>query len=171
MKQPINIEVVVSIRELTVSFIKGLLTFRPAYILAYNSLQFSFPMQNSYGSLLAYILVIFTSMAQENKIYKVHTVTFYNLENLFDTEDDPLTYDNDRTPQGKDHWTEEIYKAKLNNMAQVISEIGKEFTGNAPTLIGVCEIENRKVLEDLLDQNWLSATNYGILHFDSFFIL
>ena len=106
-------------------------------------------------------------MAQENKMYKVHTVTFYNLENLFDTEDDPLTFDNDRTPQGKDHWTEEIYNAKLNNMAQVISEIGKEFTGNAPTLIGVCEVENRKVLEDLLAQNWLETTNYGILHFDS----
>jgi len=124
-------------------------------------------MQIPYGSFVAFILAIFTSMAQENKIYKVHTVTFYNLENLFDTEDDPLTFDNDRTPQGKDHWTEAIYQAKLNNMAQVISEIGKEFTGNAPVLVGLCEIENRKVLEDLLDQNWLADTDYGILHFDS----
>ncbi|MBL4663026.1 MAG: endonuclease/exonuclease/phosphatase family protein [Flavobacteriaceae bacterium] len=124
-------------------------------------------MQIIYGLLVASILTNFTLMAQENKIYKVHTVTFYNLENLFDTEDDPLTFDNDRTPLGKDHWTAEVYNAKLNNMAQVISQIGKEFTGNPPTLIGVCEIENRKVLEDLLNQDWLAATDYGIVHFDS----
>ena len=106
-------------------------------------------------------------MAQESNRFKVQTVTFYNLENLFDTHDDPLTYDNDRTPKGKDHWTEEIYQAKLNNMAQVISEIGKELTGEPPAIVGVCEIENRKVLEDLLQQNWLARYKYGIIHFDS----
>ncbi len=111
--------------------------------------------------------VNFTGIAQEDKTYKVNTIAFYNLENLFDFEDDPITFDDDRTPDGKDHWTEEIYHAKLKNMAQVISEIGKDVTGTSPAVIGVCEIENRRVLEDLIVQEPLLSKNYGIIHFDS----
>ena len=61
---------------------------------------------------------------------------FYNLENLFDYEDDPLTFDDDRTPDGKDHWTKEIYEAKLKNMAQVISEIERMLPELRPQLLG-----------------------------------
>ncbi|RZP14692.1 MAG: endonuclease/exonuclease/phosphatase family protein, partial [Flavobacteriales bacterium] len=92
---------------------------------------------------------------------------FYNLENLFDTENDPLTYDDDRTPDGKDHWTEEIYQDKLKNMSKVMAEIGAEVSGSAPTIIGVCETENRKVLEDLVNQETLVEQDYGIIQFDS----
>jgi len=105
--------------------------------------------------------------SQGKKTYNIHTVAFYNLENLFDTEDDPITYDDERTPEGKDHWTEDIYKDKLKNMAKVISEIGADVTKNAPALIGVAEIENRKVLEDLANQPILLSKDYGIVHFDS----
>jgi len=105
--------------------------------------------------------------SQEEKQYKAHTIAFYNLENLFDFEDDPMTYDNDRTPEGKDHWTERIYIWKLANMAKVISEIGKDVTSTSPTIIGVCEIENRRVLEDLLNQASLVEEGYGIIHYDS----
>lgn len=104
---------------------------------------------------------------QNEKQYKVNTVAFYNLENLFDYEDDPLTFDDDRTPEGKDHWTQEIYEAKLANMAKVISEIGQDLTGTSPAIIGVCEIENRRVLEDLLNHEPLVKKDYGIVHFDS----
>ena len=112
-------------------------------------------------------LITLPGKAQEKKTYKVNTVAFYNLENLFDFEDDPITFDDDRTPDGKDHWTEEIYKDKLKNMAQVISEIGADVTGTSPVLIGVCEVENRRVLEDLINQEALSNKDYGIVHFDS----
>ena len=87
--------------------------------------------------------------------------------NLFDTENDPLTYDDDRTPDGKDHWTEEIYQDKLKNMAKVMAEIGAEVSGNTPAIIGVCETENRKVLEDLVNQETLVEQDYGIIQFDS----
>jgi hypothetical protein len=120
-----------------------------------------------YGLNTAFFFALFATLAQEKNMYKIQTVAFYNLENLFDTQDDPLTFDNDRTPDGKDHWTEEIYRAKLENMAEVIAEIGKEVTGASPALIGLCEIENRKVLEDLLDQEPLLQIPYGIIHFDS----
>lgn len=105
--------------------------------------------------------------SQEKKSYKVNTIAFYNIENLFDFEDDPLTFDDDRTPDGKDHWTEEIYNAKLKNMANVISEIGNDVSGTTPAIIGLCEIENRRVLEDLVNQEPLLKKDYGIIQFDS----
>ncbi len=117
--------------------------------------------------LIVLILTITTVFSQEKKAYKVNTVAFYNLENLFDTENDPLTYDDDRTPDGKDHWTEEIYQDKLKNMAKVMAEIGAEVSGNTPAIIGVCETENRKVLEDLVNQESLIKQDYGIIQFDS----
>lgn len=107
------------------------------------------------------------TVAQEQTIYKVHTIAFYNLENLFDPLNDPLTFDDDRTPEGKDHWTETIYQKKLKSMANVIADIGKEVSGTAPTILGVAEIENRKVLEDLVNQPQLLSMDFGIIHFDS----
>ena len=119
-------------------------------------------------SLLIVLFISFTPIfSQEKKAYKVNTIAFYNLENLFDTENDPLTYDDDRTPDGKDHWTEEIYQDKLKNMAKVMAEIGADVSGNTPTIIGVCETENRKVLEDLVNQETLVEQDYGIIQFDS----
>ncbi|NND62011.1 MAG: endonuclease/exonuclease/phosphatase family protein [Flavobacteriaceae bacterium] len=122
-------------------------------------------LQNKF--LVLFLLMIWGLSAQEDKTYKVNTIAFYNLENLFDYEDDPITFDDDRTPDGKDHWTPEIYEAKLKNMAKVISEIGQDVTGTAPAIIGVCEIENRRVLEDLVNQDPLVGKDYGIVHFDS----
>ena len=112
------------------------------------------------------VLLLFLNKIQSQEVH-LHTIAFYNLENLFDTENDPLTYDDDRTPDGKDHWTEEIYQDKLKNMAKVMAEIGAEVSGSAPTIIGVCETENRKVLEDLVNQETLVEQDYGIIQFDS----
>ncbi len=105
--------------------------------------------------------------SQDKSTYKINTIAFYNLENLFDTINDPKTYDDDRTPDGKDHWTEKKYKDKLKKMAKVISEIGLEVTKNTPAIIGVAEIENREVLEDLVNEPSLLSKDYGIIHFDS----
>ena len=113
------------------------------------------------------ILSLTVSFGQNSKTYKVNTIAFYNLENLFDTENDPITFDDDRTPEGKDHWTEEIYRDKLKNMAKVIAEIGADVSGTTPAIIGVCEIENRKVLEDLVNQKPLVKKDYGIIQFNS----
>jgi endonuclease/exonuclease/phosphatase family metal-dependent hydrolase len=124
-------------------------------------------MKLSHYSFIFIFIIASVSYSQEKKSYKIVTIAFYNLENLFDFEDDPLTFDDDRTPEGKDHWTEEIYNAKLFNMAKVISEIGKDITGTSPAIVGVCEIENRRVLEDLLNQAPLLQKDYGIVHFDS----
>lgn len=108
-----------------------------------------------------------TLLSQEKKSYKILTVAFYNLENLFDPIDDPLSFDEDRTPKGKDRWTQEIYEDKLKNMAYAISRIGNEQTQNSPVLLGVCELENLQVLQDLVRQSAIADKNYGIVHYDS----
>ena len=78
-------------------------------------------------NLLSILIILFgfqTIIAQKKQDFKVITVAFYNLENLFDTVNDPITFDDDRTPDGKDHWTEEKYNDKLKNMAYVINGVG-----------------------------------------------
>jgi predicted extracellular nuclease len=85
---------------------------------------------------------------------------FYNLENLFDTEDDPNTDDREFLPKGSNQWTVERYEQKLSNMARVIADM-------KPDILGVCEIENRRVLEDLIKTPALAARKYQIVHFES----
>ncbi|HSP12280.1 MAG TPA: hypothetical protein VLO29_07115 [Salegentibacter sp.] len=106
-------------------------------------------------------------VAQEKRKFNINTIAFYNVENLFDTENHPFTFDDDRTPEGKDVWTKDKYQDKLKNISKVIAEIGKDVTGTSPTIIGLCEVENRGVLEDLLNEDILKTSDYGIVHFDS----
>ena len=73
--------------------------------------------------LLVYLKTI-ACASQNNAIHQSVTIAFYNLENLFDYDDDPLTFDDDRTPYGRDQWTEAKYRRKLNNMGRVIKNIG-----------------------------------------------
>ena len=74
--------------------------------------------------LSALFLVSAFAKAQDKKNYRVQTIAFYNVENLFDTENDPITFDDDRTPEGKDNWTQVRYEHKLAQLSRVISEIG-----------------------------------------------
>ncbi len=95
------------------------------------------------------------------------TIAFYNLENLFDTIDDPKKRDEDFTPDGRDNWTSEKYHHKLNNLAKVLADIGRKETHTSPAIIGVAEVENRGVLEDLIQTGDLKGKGYGIIHFES----
>jgi endonuclease/exonuclease/phosphatase family metal-dependent hydrolase len=119
--------------------------------------------------LLALFFMCFCVVAsiQAQKQFKAHTIAFYNVENLFDTINDPLKFDDDRTPDGRDKWTYKIYRDKLAKTAKVIADIGSDLTKNAPVVIGLSEIENRYVLEDLVKEPQLLPFNYGIIHFDS----
>ncbi len=101
------------------------------------------------------------------KKYLARTIAFYNLENLFDTIDDPNKRDEDFTPEGRDNWTSEKYHKKLHNLATVIADIGKKETHTSPAILGVAEAENRAVLEDLIKTPPLAGQQYGIIHFDS----
>lgn len=88
-------------------------------------------------------------------------LAFYNVENLFDTLDQADHEDDDFTPAGRLHWTTDRYLRKIDHIGQVFQEMGH------PGLIGLAEVENRQVLEDLVQSRNMVAGNYGIVHFDS----
>lgn len=94
-------------------------------------------------------------------------VAFYNLENLFDTQDDPNTLDDDFTPEGRKKWNEKRYRKKLKKLGSAIAQIGQAETGSAPSLVGIAEVENFVVINDLVQTKQLSEHQYGIVHYDS----
>ena len=97
-------------------------------------------------------------------LHKSVRIMFYNVENLFDTNDDPLTDDNEFLPYGLMKWTVTRYRNKINSLYKVISAAGE---WDSPAIIGFCEVENRKVLEDLIYETYLSKLNYSIIHEES----
>ena len=84
--------------------------------------------------------------SQSEQPYRIRSIAFYNVENLFDTTNDTLIFDDERTPTGAYGWTQERYQRKIANISRVLSEIGKETTGTSPDIIGLCEVENKKVI-------------------------
>lgn len=113
------------------------------------------------------VLSVRAGSSQQEKTYSIRTIAFYNVENLFDTENDTLTFDDDRTPEGKDNWTRGRYEKKLANISKVLAEIGSGVTKTSPDILGICEVENKLVIEDLIHHKNLIDKNYGIIHFDS----
>ena len=89
---------------------------------------------------------------------------FYNLENLFDTFDDPVTNDDEFTPENEKSWTHYRYQQKLNNLAKVKIALGQ---WSPPVIIGLCEIENLQVLLDLTTKTPLTELGYQIIHENS----
>lgn len=113
-----------------------------------------------------FLSVLMNLQAQEKK-FMVRTIAFYNVENLFDTINDPFKFDDDRTPEGADRWTSKIYNDHVQKIAKVISEIGSDVTKQAPDIVGLCEVENENVIVDLINTDYLKQYNYGIVHYDS----
>ena len=96
---------------------------------------------------------------------KTAVIGFYNVENLYDTEKDPIADDSEFLPTGAYQWTDERYNHKLKNLSIVISEMGKEHGG--AVILGVCEVENERVLNDLVAQDLLRPLKYKVVHYDS----
>ena len=94
-------------------------------------------------------------------------MAFYNLENLFDTIND-VNKNDEASPIMEIKFNRgEIFKQKVSNMAKVISEIGLDVTKRPPSIVGICEVENRSVVEALISDEKLKKYNYGIVHYDS----
>lgn len=101
--------------------------------------------------------------AQECKKDSI-TILFYNVENYFDTINNPHTID-EFTPDDIYEWTSERYITKRNNIAEVI--LAAHSNSFPPDLIGLCEVENRQVLDDLINNTPLKSYGYSILHNNS----
>jgi len=117
--------------------------------------------------LIIFLFTFLVAHAQEKKKFNIHTIAFYNLENLFDTINDPTKFDEASPIMELNTNKGEAYKNKVHNMARVIADIGRDQAKNSPAIIGVSEVENRNVLVDLVNDSLLLDKNYGIIHFDS----
>ncbi|MCX2718317.1 endonuclease/exonuclease/phosphatase family protein [Lentiprolixibacter aurantiacus] len=128
-------------------------------------------MKNKTGLICWGFAIVFTAASvaqQESKPrYRVRTIAFYNLENLFDISNDSLTFDDDRTPGGKYRWTAKRYRRKIGNLATAISLIGQGTRGSGPDIIGLCELENEQVIRDLFSHEKLKTEGYQWIHYDS----
>jgi len=110
---------------------------------------------------------MFSYFKSKEKNHSAYTIAFYNLENLFDTIDDPNTLDDDFTPNGRKKWFHKRYKKKIKKLGNVIAQLGTEKSFHGPAIIGVVEVENQQVLEDLVETKNLKGEHYGIVHYDS----
>ena len=110
------------------------------------------------------LTVLYCNSFAQNRV-KVIAVGFYNCENFFDTEHDPNKLDEDFTPNGANHYTESIYKKKLFNIATVIQKMATDVTPDGPAIVGLAEIENDKVLKDLVSHPAIKSRGYKYIWF------
>lgn len=103
-----------------------------------------------------HLFLLFLLFSVSTTAQQIHTVAFYNVENLFDTIDGPND-DAEFLPGAASNWNTEKYNAKIKHIRQVMTEL------QMPLIMGVCEIENKSVLVDLVG----SDKRYGIVHYES----
>jgi endonuclease/exonuclease/phosphatase family metal-dependent hydrolase len=108
--------------------------------------------------------LFFNSFGQTSLSKEEFNIVFYNVENLFDTYDDTLTMDDEFLPRGDRYWTKKRFDRKVNNIGKVLLS-SCEF--EAPDIIGLCEIENRFVLEKLVRKSPIKSFDYEIIHKNS----
>jgi len=118
---------------------------------------------------LIFCFTIHSATAQEidkNKNYTPVAIGFWNIENLYDTINDPLKNDEEFLPDGKNKWNGEKYKTKIERLSDVISQLATESTPDGVAVLGLCEIENETVLNDLSKSDKLVSRNYKIAHIE-----
>ncbi len=125
-----------------------------------------------YMLFLLSVLLVFSNNinAQDKKEYEIATIAFYNLENLFDTIIDPdpnKILQDEFTPSGKNMWNTERYQHKLENMSSVIADLGANLSKTAPMIVGISEVENKEVIQDLINTPDLKPFGYDIVHYHS----
>jgi len=117
-------------------------------------------------SLITFVFLSLLSSAQQ-EAYKTAIIAFYNLENFYDTVDNKMVNDNDFLPTGTKNYTGNVYRDKVQHLATVLSQIGTDINPDGPAMIGVAEVENDTVLNDLMHHPLLAGRNYKMVHYDS----
>lgn len=115
-------------------------------------------------SVLVIVFLITSCSSKKYKSKRNLTVAFYNVENLFDLVDEPGKSDEEFTPESDKKWTADRYQKKLDTLSRVLSSINKN---ELPEIIGLCEVENKKVLVDLVQTKNLTPGKYKIVHYES----
>ena len=104
---------------------------------------------------------------KKGKKYNIRTIAFYNVENLFDTINDVTKNDEASPMMELKSNKSKVYWDKIDKLGSTIAQIGTEKAKTSPAIIGVSEVENLSVLEDLVKSKHLIKKNYGIIHYDS----
>ncbi|MCH1547213.1 MAG: endonuclease/exonuclease/phosphatase family protein, partial [Flavobacteriaceae bacterium] len=118
---------------------------------------------------ISIVFFLFSNLifSQDQRKFKIQTIAFYNVENLFDTIND-VNKNDEASPMMEINYDRgNIYKKKIVNMSKVIADIGKDFTNTSPAIVGLSEVENKQVIVDLLKDNSLADINYEIIHYES----
>lgn len=124
-------------------------------------------MRKTLSILVILLTFSFSFSQQKGKQYNIRTIAFYNLENLFDTINDVNKEDEKSPMMELKSNRSKVYWDKIDKLGSVISQIGLEKANTSPALIGVAEVENISVLEDLVKNRHLKNKRYGIIHYDS----
>ena len=117
--------------------------------------------------MLALLLAGINSSSAQKTNYKIGLIGFYNLENFYDTINDPNKSDEEYLPNGTKHYTGEVYLDKIGRLAEVLSQIGTDLSPDGLSIIGNAEIENENVLQDLVRHPLLKSRGYKVVHYDS----
>ncbi|MEJ6617022.1 MAG: endonuclease [Crocinitomicaceae bacterium] len=112
------------------------------------------------NKITSYFFLAFIGISSVACSQTKRSIAFYNVENLFDTQDDPKIDDAEFLPSAEREWNNERYNEKLKH----INEVFELF--NSPLIIGICEIENEQVVRDIVNYDKLKA-NYGVVHYES----
>lgn len=113
------------------------------------------------------MVFIFSCSYSQKVNYKASLIGFYNLENLYDTVNNPMVDDEEFLPKSERHYNTRIYLDKLNRLSTVIAQIGTDLNPDGLALLGVSEIENDTVLNDLVRHKNLKSRDLKIVHYDS----
>lgn len=114
---------------------------------------------------IAFVLLLCMSSSAAGKAGREYVIGFYNVENLFDTVDNPHANDEEFLPEGKNEWTEDRYRIKLHNIATVIKAMA-DANGKFHSVLGLAEVENSTVLKDLVAQPELKKAGFRYVHKD-----
>ena len=117
-------------------------------------------------ALLAGLSVGFAAESGGESSTKMYAVGFYNVENLFDTCHDAGKKDLEFTPKGQNQWTAERYASKLHNLSRVLSEMGTDVVPEGCAVIGLAEVENAKVLDDLVAEPLMRERGFKYCHIE-----
>ena len=115
--------------------------------------------------MLLLVMVVAICHAQQRKL-GLYPVAFYNLENIFDTVHDEGKNDYDFLPSGSYHWDKNKYENKLKNMARALLDLGTDKVPSGAVVIGVSEVENSRVLDDLTSQPGMVQRGMKYIHIE-----
>lgn len=114
---------------------------------------------------IKYILFLICLLVAEVSAQPRHVVAFYNVENLMDTIDCSTTLDEDMLPLADKNWNGEKYQTKLQAISRVVVDFGEDY--DVPALLGLAEVENKRVLNDLIATLGDMGKEYRYCHYDS----